>query len=48
MKEVEVFKKGFEKPIKGFPWFTANGTYKKNDIDKSKKFILMSRHGYDL
>ena len=28
---------------KGFPVFYANGTYKKD-----KKFLILSRHGYDL
>jgi hypothetical protein len=33
----------YKKRLKGFPFFYANGTYKKK-----KKFIVISRHGFDL
>eukprot|EP00347_Sterkiella_histriomuscorum_P004903 403358647 len=48
-REVEVFKKVFPRQVvRGFPKFIANGTHLKGDLDRQKKFIVMSRHGYDL
>lgn len=35
--------------MKGFPKFVANGTYQKQlPKDKHRKYIVMTKHGYDL
>jgi len=42
-QENQFYKAIFELKPKGFPLFQANGSHKKN-----KKYIIMTKHGYDL
>ena len=47
MREIEVYKRALDDlNIKGFPRFMANGTLIEEDA--TKKYIVISRHGYDL
>jgi len=46
-KELEFFKMALNGKDKGFPKFIANGTQKSGE-NMGKKYIVMSKHGYDL